>query len=521
MARLRFAHAVTCIVLSLPAAGCGSDDTGEDPLAGDETVAPQPLPPLASAPLTTERTFVPTHAVSKDAALNPQIVADLATMLEQGYGEVTLGGGQPIVPHTLDGSEPPAMGSGAKLVARFVHLADTQLADDESPARLAAYDSPGLTSGAFRPQEGHECRVLRAAVRTINAVHEVTPISFVLLGGDNADNAQANEIDWFQAILDGAPSVECDSGLDDDPVPGPDNDPKDLFFAEGLAVPWRWVTGNHDILAQGNFPVAEYAEKAIGTYAPNGTRDYRQPGAPVVKDEVPADPRREMLERGALLDRIAGAGDGHGIDAATKAYGKAYYTFDVEGTPLRIIVLDSAAETGGAQGVIHQADVDAFIAPALDEAKAAGKWVILTSHHASAQLSDGSGLGGEKQDDAITPEQWVALLGQYDNVLMHLAGHTHVHRVTPMRPEGAHAYWEVETSALADYPHQMRVIEVWDADDGFVAIRAVALDYAVDDDPVAAEGRKLGVVDYTSGWEVNGAAGDPDHRNVELWIAKP
>ena len=76
----------------------------------------------------------------------------------------------------------------------------------------------------------------------------------MVLGGDNADNAQQNELDWFLSILDGAPSVECDSGKDDDPVTGPDNDPKDPFVAEGLKVPWLWVTGNHDILNQGNFP---------------------------------------------------------------------------------------------------------------------------------------------------------------------------------------------------------------------------------------------------------------------------
>ena len=69
-------------------------------------------------------------------------------------------------------------------------------------------------------------------------------------------------------------------------------------------------------------------------------------------------------------------------------------------------------------------------------------------------------------------------------------------------------------------PNQMRMIEIWDQDDGFVTIRGVPLDYATDGDPVAADGRKRGVVDWTSSWGQDGT-GDPSQRAVELWITKP
>lgn len=516
-ARMRRGRPAAVFLLAL--AACAAEESVDPaPLP-----APTPLPALAGAPpLTTERTLVPRAAVIDPPARNPAVPVEIEQMLAEGYGELEIGPGQPLAPATLDGTPPPPRGPRPKLLTRFVHLADTQLADDESPARLAIFDGPGPFASAFRPQEGHECRILNAAVRTINAFHRSTPLDFVLLGGDNADSAQTNEIAWFTAILDGAERVECDSGDDDDPVQGPDNDPKDPFFAEGLLMPWRWVTGNHDVLHQGNFPVDTRAELVTGSLSDGGTRDWSLPGGPVVTGEVVPDPRRALLSRPALLDQLAATGDGHGIGPDEQAYGKAFYEFDVKDTPLRVLVLDTAAETGGPNGVILEDDVERFIRPALDRAQRDRRWVVLASHHASRLLGDGSfaATGTPAVPGALGVEAWQALVGGYDNVLLHLAGHTHVHRVTPVTPSGGHAYWEVETSALSDYPHQVRVIEIWDEDNGFAAIRGVALDYAVDDDPVAAEGRRRAVVDVTSGFGRDGS-GAPSWRNVELSIERP
>jgi Calcineurin-like phosphoesterase len=508
------------LLAALAGASCASEEPAAPPSGAP---APTPLPPLASAPpLTTDVSFTVVAAVAAEPLLNPADPADMERMLSEGYGDHEAAPGQPVVTATLDGAVPPARGANPERLTRFVHLADTQLADDESPARMASFDSPGQLAGAFRPQEGHECRILNAAVRTINAYHGANPIEFVLLGGDNIDNAQSNELSWFMKVLDGADRVECDSGHDDDPVPGPDNDPKDAFVAEGLRMPWRWVMGNHDILHQGTFPIAGSQQVVVGNDSQGGTRDWTRPGAPVRWGEVVADPARAQLPRTALLDEVAGALDGHGIGPSVQRYGKAFYWFDIEGTPLRVIVLDTAAETGSATGVLRTSDVEGFIRPALDTAKRDGKWVVLTSHHASTRLGDGSlsSAGIEPQPDALSVSTWTSLVGSYDNVLLHLAGHSHVHRAARVEPEGGRPYWELQTSALSDYPNQVRVIEVWDEDNGFLTIRGIALDYVTDGDPIAEEGRRRGIVDLTSGYGRDGR-GEPSDRNVELWIRKP
>jgi 3',5'-cyclic AMP phosphodiesterase CpdA len=346
----------------------------------------------------------------------------------------------------------------------------------------------------------------------------------VLLGGDNTDNAQTNELEWFMGILDGAPKVECDSALDDDLVPGPDNDQKDPFGPVGLDIPWRWVTGNHDILRQGTWPISSFMKEPTGDNASGGTRDYSQPGSPIVTGTVPADPRRAFLSEADQLQRLAAAGDGHGITAEAMALGRAYYTFDIEGTPLRVFVISTAAATGSSQGLIRQLDIDTLIEPALQAAAAADKYVIVTSHHRSASMHDGTepGLGvGTAFPDALTTEDWISYLGTHPHVIMQLAAHSHTMSVIAQEPLGGHAYWEMVSPSLADFPHQLRMLEIWDQDNGFLTIRSVAFDIVTEGDPLAETGRTVGYLDYTSGWNSDGRGKTPEDRNVELWIAKP
>lgn len=490
---------------------------GSDSSTGD---LPEPLPPLEAVPLTTEQTIVPTHEVA-DASVDPRDPAQRDQLLADGFGDHELGPGEPVLTVTPDGTDPPAPGPAAAMVSRFVHLADTQLADDESPLRLLDFDTPSLT-GAFRPQETHECRILNAAVRTINAVDTALPLDFVVLGGDNADAAQLDELQWFLDILDGGPVVHCDSGDDDDIDPEREDDPKDPFGPVGLQVPWIWVTGNHDILVQGNFVIDGRKETAVGEEVQQGgtTRDWSMPGGPPFMGPVVADPDRMLLDNATLLEIVSQSGDGHGITQEVIDRQKATYSWDLPGTDLRVVVVDTAAPTGAEKGVIVDTHVEQVIRPALDQAEADGKIVIVSSHHASNLLSDGGGLGGTVQPGALQPADWQALLGDYPNVIMHLCGHSHVHEATWIEPTGVRGYWEVITSALADWPHQMRVIEIHDQDNGWLTIRAVSLDYATDGDPTAAEGRELGILDYTSGWTSDGT-GIPETRNIELWIELP
>jgi hypothetical protein len=483
------------------------------PAAPDETL--DRLPPLASAVLTTERTIVPAHAlVDPPDERRPSSPDDRAAMLAEGYGEYREGGPWAYTTRTPGGSAPPAPGDAPKLLVRFVHLADVQLADDESPARVAATDDPYTFKNAFRPQEHAMCAVLDAAVRTIAALHAQQPLDLVLLGGDNVDNTQSNELEWLMAVLGGRP-VECDSGADDDPAA--DRDAKDRFAPVGLPVAWYWVTGNHDVNVQGVIAQNDQSKaRAIGDVATLGARDWRRPGGPITDGRVPADPRRVLLDRRAMMERVAADG-AHGIGEEQITSGKAFYTFDVG--EVRFVVLDTAAESGGAEGVLHRSDVDRFIRPALERARSDGKLVVLSAHHAAGALGDGTAFGGVRQEDAISYEEWTALIANHPHVRFSLAAHSHGHRVRWIETDDARGYWELRTAALADHPQQMRLIEIWDQDNGWIMLRATCVDFAADGDAVAEEARRLAILDRVSGWWWGGE-GEPDERNVELWIDK-
>jgi hypothetical protein len=170
--------------------GCDGETDGTGG-AGGQVTSPEPLPPLSRAPLTTEERLVPAHAV-EPSTLDPRQPDQMEQLLEAGFGDHAPAPGEPVVGRMLDGSSAPAPGPSPTLLLRFVHLADTQLADDESPARIVNIDAPAgaATSSAFRPHEGHECRILNAAVRTMNRIHQDLPIGMVVLGGDNADTAR-------------------------------------------------------------------------------------------------------------------------------------------------------------------------------------------------------------------------------------------------------------------------------------------------------------------------------------------
>ncbi len=510
------AFAASLFVLTLTSAACSSSAVDDGPRF-------TPLVPLESAVMTDELLYTPvTPRELPDANPNPSDPTALASYEARGYGTLASAAGEKHTTRTIDGATAPAAGANAKRLFRFVHMPDLQLSDDESPNRVGALDSYSAGDAALRPQDPFICRMVNASVRTINALHRNDPISFVLLGGDNSDSAQTNEVEWVLKVLSGAPEVECDSGNDDQMTPGPDNDGKDPFKPEGLAMPWKWVTGNHDVNVQGTFRIDDAKrEIAVGSTAALGTRDYTRGGASYRGDFVVPDAKRALLSRKDLMATIAADGDGHGIGDAQKASGKGIYTYDVPGSQVRLLVLDTAAETGGAEGVIHQSDVDSAIKPALDKAKADAKWVVLASHHAVGSLTSDGGAFGELQADALTADAWTAFVGGYPNVIFSMVGHSHRHAVRAITPAGGHAWWEVMSSAIADFPHQFRVLELYDQDNGWLMMRATCTDFSTDGDPVAAEGRARGVVDFVSGWLPSDGRGDVADRNVELWIPKP
>ncbi len=525
-------------------AGCGSDPgPGGDPDAGgdsdtdsDADVAPilpaceetepagvENLEPVASTLVGTVESAVP-RTDDPDDRTSPSSEDGEREYAALGMGEYSRGAGLERVRRTDLGDGAP---TARRSIAYFVHMADFQLADDESPNRLAVLDNTLITSG-LRPQEAYLPRAVSAMNRTLARIEPAGhPYDFGIVTGDCADSSQHNELQWVMQIMDGAAGVNTDSGEDDDPTPGPDNDPKDPFDAAAFPGPWYYVPGNHDVLVLGNaVPGEDQRASAIGSETSGGTRDYRIRWAEPVTGEIPPDPDRRIVDRDEIVEELTLGPStpgpaGHGYEAGVDTSLGANYAADVVPGLLRVLTLDTNDRTGGAEGIVLQETVDGFLVPELERAADDGVLVMLASHHATSSMDTAEGLIGDPIPEALEPADVEALVATYPQVVAWLVGHSHDNRVRAIAGADADhpGYWEIMTSAMADWPLQSRVVEVVDNGDGTLSIFATTVDF---DEGSCLERRfrRLALMDWACGW-VDDWSSAPEDNNVELLRAVP
>jgi metallophosphoesterase (TIGR03767 family) len=479
----------------------------------------------------------------------------------------------------------------------FAQLSDMHVVDHQSPARVEwtdRYDDPnatgqvpGIFESAYRPQEMLSAQVGDAVVRAVNAVRSAPvtglPLLFAIETGDNTDNCQYNEVRWNIDVLDGE-RVVPDSGaldryegvMDGDTVyydthywhPGgtPTGRTDDRYRAEfgfptipklldaarrpftavGLRIPWYTCFGNHDGLAQGNFPpnttqsgaLATGSVKVISPPAGVGPADVLDPegssleqvlGAVTVSPyarQVSADPDRRHLSRGEIVDEhfaTSGLPRGHGFTEENRATDTAYYSFD-KGR-FRFVVLDTVNPNGYADGSLDPAQ---FAWAKTQIESATGMAVVVFSHHSSSSMDNPFvGTGGDPNPRVLGAEVTSYFLSQ-PRVVTWVNGHSHRNVITAhTRPDGSGGFWEINTAAHIDYPQQSRLVELTDNRDGTLSIFTTIIDHAGPADyrgdlsttvSLASLSRELSVNDPHANLDRAGTARD---RNTELLVGKP
>ncbi|MBN8609418.1 MAG: metallophosphoesterase [Deltaproteobacteria bacterium] len=487
------------------------------------------LPHFAS---TLEGTYVPgLDRFPMSGPENPAVEEGEILYRGMGLHEVEAGPGLAHV-HREDLGASSTATTGRHSLAWLAHLSDFQLVDDESPSRLATLDNPSIPSG-LRSQEAYLPRAVSAMSRTFERILAPDrPLDFAIITGDCADSAQQNELDWVIALMNGEPGLHTDSGDDDDPVPGPDNDPKDPFDPTPFPAPWLYVPGNHDVEVVGiNAPSDRNREQALGTSPISGTRDYRLWYAPASRRTITADPRREIIERDQIVATVRAADadgpmgpSGHGYpptgDVDTSM--GANWAYDVVPGVLRVLAIDTSDREGGSEGMILQSFVDGWLIPELDRAVDDGVLVMLASHHSTRSIDVFPGQAGAMPTPgALTGEQIEDIVAARPEVIAWLVGHTHDNQVHAIAgADAAHpGYWEIMTSAIADFPSQARAIELVDNGDGTLSIFATLIDYDTDD-CFERRFRALSQMEWISAWTDN-ITRDPMQLNVELVRAIP
>ena len=387
---------------------------------------------------------------------------------------------------------------GLTLVARVVHVTDTHLIDEESPARFAG--AHVLTDSAWRPQEAYSTQLFDGILRTVNRIHASgREIDFLIHTGDACDNVQANELAWFVGALEGE-LIDPLTGPDDRPPaerPEPALDPHASFQAHGLyrtgvhgdlaSIPWYVLFGNHDVCAIGVFPISEWPDgrrtaplpltnrpglvlpvrldplgsSAYGNVTPG------DPGPPCLFETpryVQPNPQRAYFCKSEFIAAVfetVTEPAGHGF--ADPVNGPSWYSVSpVAG--LRLIGLDTTDHTVRVpallyqEGALSEAQL-AFLRSELDAATDRGEIVIVASHHPSSSLVPGIGV-------EVVGRELRAVLSECPNVVLHLAGHHHRNHAIDRG-----GYVEIETCSTLDPPQEGRLIEIWRDDaDGSVLI---------------------------------------------------
>jgi len=417
---------------------------------------------------------------------------------ENGLG-ASLEAGIPWIEHRELAPGFPGEGNERQSLAYILAIADPQIIDEESPIRMDGYSLVYRPHGQLTPQ------LFEAHVRTAQRIsdHSSRPFDFTVIAGDLTDTSQQNELEWMIAALNGG-VIDPDSGIDDDPDPGPGNDYNDPFFSRGLDSPWYAALGNHDVLHVGGFGLIDerlrdaarddhlFTDSTLasiwGGYVAGDTIDHQ-----VILDEsviTPADDARLPLDQRELLQALYDAGGnpaGHGLSQDDVTANRGYFSVNpLPGKPIRMIVLDTTDEEEMSLGRAQQGSMDAVQFSWLHEAlvAAAGRreLVIIISHHRLEDFHDQS---------EVAPEMIRELLAASENVILHLTGHGHRDTKTLNTLNGNSSYWELMTASTIDFPLQSRIVELVDERNGYLSIYITNFDHNSDQATLAHEARQL------------------------------
>lgn len=378
------------------------------------------------------------------------------------------------------------------------------------------------------------------------------------------------------------------------------------FWLEGLRrpdgkpLPWHTVMGNHDVKVQGSVPDDNPAWRAlVGQYVVGHNKIPADSSAVAAfcadptpenfanillntnGNLVPADANRRFLNKIDWINEhftTSGSPVGHGFLAnksnwcpagppptglsadGSEPHRRGCYSWIED--PFHFITLDSNPLEGLESGNIDDMQFNwleellkssskvYFETDGTKVTNATGKdrLIVIFAHHPlGSQDNPGHPFDG---GPSVTPvhdgDDLKALLLRFPNVILLADGHSHQNRIWPHEDTAkGTGFWEVNTSAIADFPTHSRTFELADNRDGTISIFSVVfdargaadardiawvLDDPTDETTLADAAKKINEEWLASaGREIlhndlqqdQGALGAAEDRNVELIVETP
>ncbi len=423
-------------------------------------------------------------------------------------------------------------------------MTDVHITDKESPAEplyigWMAQNGPNYNTSAYSPVVLATAQVLDAAVQTINALHKKSPFDFGIALGDACNNTQYNELRWYIDVIDGK-VITPGSGAN---IGAATIDYQKPFQAAGLdkSIPWYQVMGNHDqfwsgacyedaktlaahtsgtVLNMGVGPDPTVSVDETGFFM--GVVDGADPLGAVIHSgpegnfstppTVVADPNRRSLSTLTSSSRnwineffnTTSTPVGHGFNLVEPGDPPACYSFVPKADiPIKVIVLDDTVKGPGqpnyAAGCLDQARLD-WLTAELQAGQDNHQLMIIAAHipfntYRNLVTDPSQATASppppfmplfipapyEGATSVVDDSSLLAVLQNYPNLIMWIAGHRHMNTVTPqIHPtDPTLSFWEVETSSLRDFPQQFRTFDIYRNSDNTISIIITNVDPAV------------------------------------------
>ena len=330
-----------------------------------------------------------------------------------GYRRLVAGPGFPVALREELAAARPGREARRRGAASIVQFTDLHIVDAQSPMRFEYLCK--LDTSAFRP---HEALGTQAAAQLVDRVNQLAVGPFsgrvfdcVVSTGDNSDNNESVELDWFLTVMNGgivvpntgsatqwegvqssgdslfyrpeSPTLDRYKSAGFPELPGFLDRAMRAHKSPGLATPWYSVFGNHDNSIGGTIPLA-WSEledlytgptKFTGFVSDSANRalaaafrrarpaDPGMDARPDPRWQVTPDARRAPFTAtdfiGAHLDPVAtGPGPrGHGFTDDAAATGDAYYTFEIA-PGVTGVALDSTNQAGFTHGSLGSGQLE-------------------------------------------------------------------------------------------------------------------------------------------------------------------
>ncbi|RVW04708.1 TIGR03767 family metallophosphoesterase [Rhodococcus spongiicola] len=331
-----------------------------------------------------------------------------------GYRKLGAGPGWPTVVRTELAEAKTGREDRRTALASFVQITDVHIIDAQSPMRFEFVDS--FNGSAHRPQETMAAQGLTALVRQINAIasgpHTQRRFDAVVTTGDNTDNKEFAELDWFLTAMNGG-TITPNTGAPDryegvqdsdvDMYWNPGSSVQDKykqagfpeipglldaaiapFTSPGLNTPWYCVFGNHDDTPIGTLPNGIPLLERMYT----GSLKFMEPGSPEqvasvssaavsgnaelvlaalssftkpprkVTPDLARSPftKREFVAEHLKPENTGPGPVGHGFTPDAGETGIAYYSFEIAPGVVGI-GMDSTNPVGLAEGSLGEAQL--------------------------------------------------------------------------------------------------------------------------------------------------------------------